>query len=48
MNVQDARLAQPAAAKGADRLVMDRGSPLLERTDAVASAAARDADDVDL
>src|SRR5581483_6394782 len=48
MNVQDAGLAQPEADRGTDRLLMDRGSLFQERTDAVAAAAARDADDVDL
>jgi len=47
MNVQDASLVQPAADNGTDRLLMDRGS-LIKRTEAVATAAAAEAEDVDL
>ncbi len=48
MNVQDARFEQqPAADKDLDRLPMDGGSLFLQRTAAVASAAAAEAEDVD-
>ena len=47
MNVQDARLEQPAADKGIDRLLVDRGSLFLKRAAAVAAAAAAEAEDVD-
>ncbi len=46
MNVQDAGLRQPAADN--DHLLIDRGSLFLKRTEAVATAAAAEAEDVDL
>ncbi len=47
MNVQEIRLDKPAADQRGERLLIDRGSLVLQRTAAVAGAAAAEANEVD-
>ncbi len=47
MNVQEIRLDKPAADQRGERLLIDRGSLFLQRTAAVAGAAAAEANEVD-